>query len=153
MHSNTVTWPDTKSARWRHFLLLCNKKLYHCNKKWHHHNKKLYHCNKKWHITINRCNKKLHHCNKKWHHHSNKKWHHHALLPDTLDHCWWHVMKWLCWDTFLLPQYEWTALMGASKNGHANIVEKLLAAGAQPDFQNRVRNCFLYWYQLNSLQV
>ena len=30
--------------------------------------------------------------------------------------------------------------MGASKNGHANVVEKLLAAGAQPDFQNKVRN-------------
>ena len=41
---------------------------------------------------------------------------------------------------FLLPQNGWTALICASVNGHANIVEKLLAAGADPNYQDYVRN-------------
>ena len=40
----------------------------------------------------------------------------------------------------LLPQEGSTALMWASVNGHANVVEKLLAAGANLDHQDNVRN-------------
>ena len=40
----------------------------------------------------------------------------------------------------LLPQYGQRALIRASKNGHVNVVEKLLTAGADPNHQNRVRN-------------
>ena len=40
----------------------------------------------------------------------------------------------------LLPQKGQTALMRASQNGHYNVVEKLLPAGAQPDIQDKVRN-------------
>jgi len=38
----------------------------------------------------------------------------------------------------LLPQDGWTALMSASSHNHPEIVEKLLAAGAQPDHQKSV---------------
>ena len=38
----------------------------------------------------------------------------------------------------LLPQNGWTALMSASYNNHPEIVEKLLAAGAQPNHQKSV---------------
>ena len=41
---------------------------------------------------------------------------------------------------FLLPQEGRTALMCASENEHVNVVEKLLAAGANPDNQDEVRN-------------
>ena len=41
---------------------------------------------------------------------------------------------------FLLPQDGFTALMCASQNGHVNVVEKLLAAGANYDLQTEVRN-------------
>ena len=41
---------------------------------------------------------------------------------------------------FLLPQEGTTALMWASLNGHVNIVEKLLAAGANVNRQDEVRN-------------
>ena len=40
----------------------------------------------------------------------------------------------------LLPQWGRTALICASLNGHINVVEKLLAAGANLDHQNKVRN-------------
>ena len=40
----------------------------------------------------------------------------------------------------LLPQEGRTALIWASENGHASIVEKLLAAGASPNCQDKVRN-------------
>ena len=41
----------------------------------------------------------------------------------------------------LLPQIGATALTNASWNGHANVVEKLLAAGADPNhYQVNVRN-------------
>ena len=40
----------------------------------------------------------------------------------------------------LLPQDGLTALMCASKNGHINIVEKLLAGGANHNHQHEVRN-------------
>ena len=35
-------------------------------------------------------------------------------------------------------QDGWTALMSASQNGHLEIVEKLLAASAEPDLQDKV---------------
>ena len=35
-------------------------------------------------------------------------------------------------------QDGWTALMSASKKGHLEIVEKLLAAYAEPDLQDKV---------------
>ena len=41
---------------------------------------------------------------------------------------------------FLLPQFGATALINASLNGHVNVVEKLLAAGADPNHQSEVRN-------------
>ena len=41
---------------------------------------------------------------------------------------------------FLLPQDDNTALIRASKNGHVNVVEMLLAAGADPHHQSKVRN-------------
>ena len=41
---------------------------------------------------------------------------------------------------FLLPQYSQTALMKTSLKGDVNVVEKLLAAGADPNHQNKVRN-------------
>ena len=41
---------------------------------------------------------------------------------------------------FLLPQEGRTAFIRASENGHASIVEKLLAAGANPKCQDEVRN-------------
>jgi len=37
-----------------------------------------------------------------------------------------------------LSQSGWTALMSASSQNHPEIVEKLLAAGAQPDHQKSV---------------
>ena len=40
----------------------------------------------------------------------------------------------------LLPQEGWRALICASQNGHDNVVEKLMAAGADYDHQNMVRN-------------
>ena len=40
----------------------------------------------------------------------------------------------------LLPQKGQTALMRASQNGHYNVVEKLISAGAQTDIQDKVRN-------------
>ena len=40
----------------------------------------------------------------------------------------------------LLPQNGATALINASRNGHVNVVEKLLAAGADPSKQDEVRN-------------
>ena len=39
----------------------------------------------------------------------------------------------------LLPQIGTTALIRASKNGYDNVVEKLLAAGADPNHQDFVR--------------
>ena len=39
-----------------------------------------------------------------------------------------------------LPQKGRTPLMCASENEHVNVVEKLLAAGANPDHQDEVRN-------------
>ena len=41
-------------------------------------------------------------------------------------------------SSLLLPQRGQTALMRASQNGHYNVVEKLLSAGAQPDIQDKV---------------
>ena len=38
---------------------------------------------------------------------------------------------------FLLPQDGWTALICASQDGHISVVEKLLAAGANPNYQVR----------------
>ena len=40
----------------------------------------------------------------------------------------------------LLPQRGDTALIRASGYGHVNVVEKLLAAGADLNHQNKVRN-------------
>ena len=40
----------------------------------------------------------------------------------------------------LLPQEGTTALMRASYKGHTNVVERLLAAGANPNHQDKVRN-------------
>ena len=40
----------------------------------------------------------------------------------------------------LFPQDGRTALISASRNGHSNVVEMLLAAGAKPDYQKNVRN-------------
>ena len=40
----------------------------------------------------------------------------------------------------LLSQDDSTALICASRNGHDNVVEKLLAAGADPNHQDEVRN-------------
>ena len=40
----------------------------------------------------------------------------------------------------LLPQNGATALIYASGNGHVNVVEMLLAAGADPSKQDEVRN-------------
>ena len=40
----------------------------------------------------------------------------------------------------LLSQDGFTALMCASQHGHVNVVEKLLAAGANHDVENKVRN-------------
>ena len=40
----------------------------------------------------------------------------------------------------LLPQIGGTALIYASRNGRVNVVEKLLAAGADPHHQSKVRN-------------
>ena len=40
----------------------------------------------------------------------------------------------------LFPQEGGTALIRASENGHASVVEKLLAAGASPNYQDKVRN-------------
>ena len=39
----------------------------------------------------------------------------------------------------LLTQDGWTTLMVASQNGHTSVVEKLLAAGADPNHQDKVR--------------
>ena len=39
-----------------------------------------------------------------------------------------------------LPQNGATALIYASEEGHVNVVEKLLAAGADPNKQDEVRN-------------
>ena len=36
-------------------------------------------------------------------------------------------------------QYGWTALIRASRSGQTSVVEKLLAAGADPNHQNKVR--------------
>ena len=41
---------------------------------------------------------------------------------------------------FLLKQYGQTALIRASLTGHVNVVETLLAAGADHDHQDNVRN-------------
>ena len=41
---------------------------------------------------------------------------------------------------FLLSQNGWTALTSASRNGLVNVVVKLLAAGADYDHQEKVRN-------------
>ena len=41
---------------------------------------------------------------------------------------------------FVLTQYGQTALIRASLNGHANVVEKLLAARATHDHEDKVRN-------------
>ena len=41
---------------------------------------------------------------------------------------------------FLLPQNGQTSLVCAAISGHGNVVEKLLAAGANHDLQNSVRN-------------
>ena len=38
------------------------------------------------------------------------------------------------------PQDDNTALIRASRNGHDNVVEMLLAAGADPNLQSKVRN-------------
>jgi len=40
----------------------------------------------------------------------------------------------------LITQYGQTVLIRASLNGYVNVVEKLLAAGADPDYQDEVRN-------------
>ena len=40
----------------------------------------------------------------------------------------------------LLPQIGATALIRASRNGHDNVVEKLLAAGADPNHRDEVSN-------------
>lgn len=40
-------------------------------------------------------------------------------------------------------QRGWTALMSASKNGHANVVEILLQYGASMDMQDEVRTDFI----------
>ena len=40
----------------------------------------------------------------------------------------------------LLPQNGVTALIYASRKGHDNVVKKLLAAGADPNHQDEVRN-------------
>ena len=37
-------------------------------------------------------------------------------------------------------QVGWTALIYASQNGHSNVVEKLLSAGAKPDHHDKVSN-------------
>ena len=42
----------------------------------------------------------------------------------------------------LLTQYGYTALIWGSQNGHDNVVEKLLATGADPNYQDIVRNLF-----------
>ena len=39
-----------------------------------------------------------------------------------------------------LPQNGATALIYASEEGHVNVVEKLLAAGADPNKQDEVKN-------------
>ena len=39
-----------------------------------------------------------------------------------------------------LTQYSQTALIRASLNGHVNVVEKLLAAGADPNHQDNVKS-------------
>ena len=41
---------------------------------------------------------------------------------------------------FLLPQDGETALIWVSENGHSNVVEMFLAAGADPNHQHKVRN-------------
>ena len=38
-------------------------------------------------------------------------------------------------------QGGWTAMMLAAKNGHAEVVDRLLAAGADKDAQDKVPGC------------
>ena len=38
-------------------------------------------------------------------------------------------------------QYGWTAMIYAAMNGHVEVVDRLLAAGADKDAQNEVPGC------------
>ena len=49
----------------------------------------------------------------------------------------WQQWLFQCCPSFS-SQIGWTALMSASSRGHLPIVERLLAAGAQPDLQTKV---------------
>ena len=42
---------------------------------------------------------------------------------------------WLC------LQYGWTAMIWAARSGHVEVVDRLLAAGADKDAQSKVPGC------------
>ena len=46
----------------------------------------------------------------------------------------------LFWCVFII-QNGWTALAAAASNGHEQVVDVLLKAGAKPDIQSKVIEC------------